>query len=451
MSNPSLILCPRCRLRQSRQIDLKFYLDENIAETEDATTIDGTPNPDPDQKVGTESQNQPQFCFACLGLLSNTAISAATEKVLETISLWSKEADGHDLKSIKVNLHTPPALFVTNYLCEMPLDAPPIHKIAKALINRRLLKSGTLPENLIDNRESDLDFSLKFEHLESEKRLLSKIFDQFPKIMQTAKYVKPKTRDGKSQDPNKAIDSHKRLKSEFYTEGTIKKCLVKLSKDEIFKFCQEKFSWSSIPFCYDTEIYRESIFFAGRYQKFSRTLPQTPWHIFNDEGELVERVADTSVQELLKKPFMDRFYPEKVNLCASGREDVDVRMLGEGRPFTLEFCNPRYRFKHLERLEQFVSEINRSYKSDEETIPNIGVRDLQICDSSGIDKLKLGWASRFKTQVSCRFSTSFWSLKVSRTRMLLCSRYKNIQHGNKKRGSTVTYKNLVCRPEKQRG
>ena len=313
------------------------------------------------------------------------------------------------------------------HLCEMPVDAPFIHKIAKALINRQLSSKYSFLSKNEDNdsdattitnpserdrpANSDLDFSLKFEHIESEKRLLSPLFDYFPKIMSSAKYVKPKSRDGKSLDPKKAIDSHKRLKSEFYTEGTIKKCLAsnRLSKDEILQFllkdkenapatttdglCENlsSFSWSTKPYCYDYEIYRESIFFAGRYNKFSRTLPQTPWNLYNDEGEFVEKLAETSVQELLKKPFLNEFYPEKVNLCASGREDVDVRMLGRGRPFTLEFCNCRFNFKHVVgngNLDSFISKMNKIYKSDMQIVKNIGVNDLQICDKSGIDRLK---------------------------------------------------------------
>ena len=90
-------LCPRCQLRKSRQIDLKFYLDENIDDQDQA------------------QHDQTKYCFACLGLLSKSSIRAYTEKVKESIDEWAKVSEGHDLRSIKVNLHTPPGLFITNY------------------------------------------------------------------------------------------------------------------------------------------------------------------------------------------------------------------------------------------------------------------------------------------------------------------------------------------------
>lgn len=35
------------------------------------------------------------------------------------------------------------------------------------------------------------------------------------------------------------------------------------------------------------------------------------------------------------------FDAHEIYLHGSGREDIDVRMLGDGRPFILEFINPK--------------------------------------------------------------------------------------------------------------
>lgn len=73
---------------------------------------------------------------------------------------------------------------------------------------------------------------------------------------------------------------------------------------------------------------------AGRYVKLCRKLPQTPWIL---DGE---RKLETSVEELIAAPVVSAFGPgTKYNFVSSGREDIDVRCLGLGRPFMLEISN----------------------------------------------------------------------------------------------------------------
>ena len=77
----------------------------------------------------------------------------------------------------------------------------------------------------------------------------------------------------------------------------------------------------------------------GRYNKFHRQVSQTPWLI---EGA-AEKIAVSSVQEEIAINVNHIFDPEgdECYLHAAGREDIDVRMLGTGRPFIFEFMNPR--------------------------------------------------------------------------------------------------------------
>ena len=90
----------------------------------------------------------------------------------------------------------------------------------------------------------------------------------------------------------------------------------------------------SAPCSHKVEIQHKSVFVAGRYNKYSRTLPQTPWIL---DGV---RKADTSVQELICPQIVEAFRASDVRFSSSGREDVDVLMLGNGRPFLLELVNP---------------------------------------------------------------------------------------------------------------
>jgi tRNA pseudouridine synthase 10 len=48
---------------------------------------------------------------------------------------------------------------------------------------------------------------------------------------------------------------------------------------------------------------------------------------------------------------------EECKFSAGGREDIDVRMLGDGRPFIVEFINPKTPFtanKSIEKIREVI-------------------------------------------------------------------------------------------------
>eukprot|EP00434_Breviolum_minutum_P023807 symbB.v1.2.021000.t1/scaffold1794.1/size101098/7 len=96
------------------------------------------------------------------------------------------------------------------------------------------------------------------------------------------------------------------------------------------------------------QIRREGFFIRGRYLKLSRRLPQSPWVI---EGE---RKGDGSVEEDIATPVAQHFGAE-VRFHAEGREDIDVRMLGLGRPFVLEVRNARHLSVELAEVQRAVN------------------------------------------------------------------------------------------------
>ncbi|KAK2957101.1 putative tRNA pseudouridine synthase Pus10 [Blattamonas nauphoetae] len=86
----------------------------------------------------------------------------------------------------------------------------------------------------------------------------------------------------------------------------------------------------------------EPVLIAGEYNKFSRLLPQTPWRVAAVGGEDDEdshATFESSTQEEIDKAFIPLFQAESSLFHSAGREDVDVRMLGNGRPFCLELVN----------------------------------------------------------------------------------------------------------------
>ena len=79
----------------------------------------------------------------------------------------------------------------------------------------------------------------------------------------------------------------------------------------------------------------ENILLHGRYNKYSREISQTPWSV---DGKTLKL---GSVQCHLEGPLKEVFGADQGILHGSGREDIDVRMLGRGRPFIMEFVNPK--------------------------------------------------------------------------------------------------------------
>jgi tRNA pseudouridine synthase 10 len=63
-----------------------------------------------------------------------------------------------------------------------------------------------------------------------------------------------------------------------------------------------------------------------------------------------------SIEELIAGPILELTGGSAAKLHAAGREDIDVRMLGTGRPFIIEVKNPKRRFFDLGQLEKLINE-----------------------------------------------------------------------------------------------
>ncbi|GAB6285344.1 MAG: tRNA pseudouridine(54/55) synthase Pus10 [Methanoregula sp.] len=110
------------------------------------------------------------------------------------------------------------------------------------------------------------------------------------------------------------------------------------------------------------EIQVNSVFFYGRYQKFERGIPQTHWNCRACQGAGCEKCNFTgkqymdSVEELIGRPVITAFGAKTVTLHGAGREDIDARMVGTGRPFILEVVEPRIRTVDLATLQETINQ-----------------------------------------------------------------------------------------------
>ncbi|XP_026730881.1 putative tRNA pseudouridine synthase Pus10 [Trichoplusia ni] len=130
------------------------------------------------------------------------------------------------------------------------------------------------------------------------------------------------------------------------------------------------------------------LYLGGRYIKLSRTLPQTPWLVNG------LRMMHSSVQEIIFGPIA-RLYgmsPDeteyRLKFMSAGREDVDVRCLGDGRPFAVEVSDPQ-RTPTADELRRMCDEISEG----EQVI----VKSLVPVSREELAELKKGEETKCKT------------------------------------------------------
>ena len=107
------------------------------------------------------------------------------------------------------------------------------------------------------------------------------------------------------------------------------------------------------------------LFIEGKYNKRVRGIPQTKWPCGKCKGRGCEECNFTgkqypcSVEELLSEHILKATDGYEAKFHGAGREDIDVLMLGSGRPFVLEIKEPKIRKIDLNKLETEINEINK--------------------------------------------------------------------------------------------
>lgn len=127
-----------------------------------------------------------------------------------------------------------------------------------------------------------------------------------------------------------------------------------------------------------------TVFLAGRYRKLSRTLSQSPWILRG------ERIMEDSVSELIVDAVAEHFRVshKSIVFSSSGREDVDVRCLGNGRPFALEITDAR-------RIQLAAEEAARMERKVDTSLV-VSVRHLQIIAREELHHIKTGEENKRK-------------------------------------------------------
>ncbi|MBP1985869.1 tRNA pseudouridine(54/55) synthase Pus10 [Halolamina salifodinae] len=147
-----------------------------------------------------------------------------------------------------------------------------------------------------------------------------------------------------------------------------------------------------------------SAFVYGRYRKLERDIPQTKWPCSACDGsgmqgrEPCEECDGTgfrypeSVEQLTAPVVEDVMDGVGETFHGAGREDVDARMLGTGRPFVIEVAEPRRRDVDTDRLE---ADINAFAEG------KVEVESLRLAEHGMVERVKRHDASkRYSAQVT---------------------------------------------------
>ncbi|MBC8328022.1 MAG: hypothetical protein H8E31_04670 [Planctomycetes bacterium] len=127
------------------------------------------------------------------------------------------------------------------------------------------------------------------------------------------------------------------------------------------------------------------VLFEGRYRKLVRDLPQTVFFCPECKGrgcarcEGFGKLTRDSVQELIARVAMPRLKARRNKFHGAGREDLDVRMLGAGRPFVFEALKCK---RPMIDLDELAAEINHRAES------RIEVSELRFSSRKRVVEIK---------------------------------------------------------------
>lgn len=227
-----------------------------------------------------------------------------------------------------------------------PPDVP-LKEIVKQLINPSIC---TKLNKTFEQNQNGLMINVFFEH-ENESAEMQTLFNVNPTLFK------------------ERIKAPRKFHREFMTRNAFEKHFIP-SKFDLDTFCENVNVPGSIPNngirLDKITVVGPTIFVAGRYRKFSRELCQSPW-ILQGKRVMEECVSEIIINEI--GPYFN-LDVKNITFSSSGREDVDVRCLGKGRPFALEIPDA-----HITILPQSIAgamEINVD-KSEK-----VSIQHLQI-------------------------------------------------------------------------
>lgn len=115
------------------------------------------------------------------------------------------------------------------------------------------------------------------------------------------------------------------------------------------------------PFSESVRLQINPTFVGGRYRKLVRDVPQSEWWCRSCHGKGCQKCGGTgkmypeSVEAYTSRALLEATGGAGSFFHAAGREDIDARMLGTGRPYIIEISQPKRRSVDLKEIEAAVN------------------------------------------------------------------------------------------------
>uniref|UniRef100_A0A0A9XA35 tRNA pseudouridine(55) synthase n=1 Tax=Lygus hesperus TaxID=30085 RepID=A0A0A9XA35_LYGHE len=365
--------CRTCCLRILGNRDKSSYksVDESLKEL--GVQNDGGAN-EKDEDSHSNKLVKPNPCVGCLGLLQKPYSDSLINEIIRGANISE-----YDAKTFNVSMNLPSCYLLRSeaLLVELRKHFPAFYEKnfdGQALLSLKDAFKACFGHQLGDTLSLTLDLSSGF------------VIDVEFRYDDDQEECKPLC----SLRPD--IFTRHYVRKNGYTKNRIESILDTLDCDEFSKTFQvPPLIPSQVIKIVKVTLARESTNVAGRYNKYCRDLPQTPW-LLNGE-----RKMESSVEELISGPIVALLRGTSSKFASSGREDVDVRSLGRGRPFNVEVLMPKVAALQFDQLRALEKEIT------EKSEGKLKVRDLQIVARESLVTLKQGEEEKTKEYTALCF------------------------------------------------
>ncbi|XP_024534694.1 putative tRNA pseudouridine synthase Pus10 isoform X1 [Selaginella moellendorffii] len=275
---------------------------------------------------GLESdRSSASCCTVCQGILQSAGVGLA---VLEAI-----QKEGHEFCDFSLEVTVPSATLVRerSLWCYLRKEHPEDFKAEdpnECIVSLKEAVKWTFGPQIeaalgkVMDKNSNFHISLVFKHANSSSEI------QFLSDLS----------GGDSKRKRGPVEAGESI-------AAVQRSLASISSDAFARHYPCPPPQSDTPCELVSSCRKDAIFVVGRYLKYSRSISQSPWTIQED------RIGDGSVQEIIGDVIFPHFKADSYKFHAAGREDIDVRMLGSGRPFLLEILNARTCSKQEELLK----------------------------------------------------------------------------------------------------
>ncbi|KAG8318355.1 putative tRNA pseudouridine synthase Pus10 [Homalodisca vitripennis] len=369
--------CGMCSLRYYGETSAEYFRDfhKSIVDKKYSTQVlSETENP-----LKRPANNA---CVACLGMLQPPMCDKVIDKIVEAVS-----KEDYDNPTFNVAFTLPVSFYLRAHaLLVLLADSYPDH--IRTHLPLGLVTVGVKDAwkyvftdqlakriNKTFSNESDLKIQINIQY-EDDHAEIECLLDMYPNKFNEQKIKAKKLR-------------HLKGPTLLYSRKTVETVLTLEDRDRFARYYPvPPVVPTHAAVCNNVLFEHNCIYVAGRYNKLVRGLPQTAWLVQD------QRKLETSVHELIGESVQAVTRAQGNKLIASGREDVDVRMLGSGRPFVVELMGPRHVMLSDQEIQELEIRINTHGAG------RIAVHNLKIVPKSSLELLKKGEELKRKTYVA---------------------------------------------------